>query len=213
MITDFINTFLHLDQHLPLWVNQYGHLIYFIVFLVVFAETGLVIMPLLPGDSLLFALGAMTSIEGGLSLWGLLISLIIAGILGDTVNYHVGKYLGPKAFNKYPKIFRKEYLIATEDFYTKWGAFAIVAARFAPIVRTFVPFVAGIGTMNYKKFLTYNIFGSVLWVSTFLLAGHFFGNLPIVKRNFHIVIFAVIFVSAIPAMLPIIKKLFSQKKV
>jgi Uncharacterized membrane-associated protein len=208
----FIDIILHLDQHLPQWLEFFGLWLYVIMFLVIFCETGLVVTPFLPGDSLLFALGAMTTFEGGLNLWVLFISLVIAGILGDTVNYHIGHYLGPKVFEKYPKLFKREYLVQTEKFYDRWGAFTIVAARFAPIVRTFAPFVAGIGAMKYKKFISYNVVGAIVWVGLFLFAGHFFGNLPIVKRNFHIVIFGVIGVSLIPVVWPFIQAKLDARK-
>ncbi len=197
-----LDIILHLDQHLIEWIAFFGPWIYVILFLIIFCETGLVVTPFLPGDSLLFAVGALTAVENGLSLWVLLLSLTIAGIIGDTVNYHIGKYLGPKVFERESRIFKKEYLDQTRKFYDRWGAFTIVAARFAPIVRTFAPFVAGIGTMPYKKFIIYNVGGAILWVFTFLLAGHFFGNLAVVKRNFHIVIFGVIFVSILPMIIP-----------
>lgn len=197
-----IDIILHLDVHVAEWIQMFGPWIYVIMFLVIFAETGFVVTPFLPGDSLLFALGAFTVIDNGLNLWVLLISLSIAGILGDTVNYHIGKYLGPKVFEKESRFFKKEYLDETQLFYDKWGSFTIVAARFAPIVRTFAPFVAGIGRMNYRKFLYYNVTGGLVWVFTFILAGHYFGNMPAVKRNFHIVIFGVIAVSLIPIVWP-----------
>lgn len=209
---ELIDLILHLDKHLPEWIAYFGPWIYVLMFLVIFCETGLVVTPFLPGDSLLFALGAMTTFEGGLNLWILLFSLIIAGILGDTVNYHIGHHLGPKAFEKYPRLFKREYLMQTEKFYDRWGAFTIVAARFAPIVRTFAPFVAGIGSMQYRRFLSYNVFGAVLWVSIFLFAGHFFGNLPVVKRNFHIVIFGVIGVSLIPVIWPFLQAKLSKSR-
>jgi membrane-associated protein len=205
-MSQFIDIILHLDQYLATWIPMFGPWIYVLMFLVIFCETGLVVTPFLPGDSLLFALGAMTSIGGGLDLSILLISLTIAGILGDTANYHIGKYLGPKVFEKKNRFFKQEYLIQTQAFYDQWGAFTIVAARFAPIARTFAPFVAGIGGMNYKKFISYNVLGAIAWVFTFILAGHFFGNLPLVKRNFHIVIFGVIFVSILPMLVPWFKK-------
>lgn len=204
-MAQFIDIILHLDQHLVAWMGLFGPWIYVLMFLVIFCETGLVVTPFLPGDSLLFALGALTALEDGLNLYVLLASLTVAGIIGDTVNYHIGKYLGPKVFEKDTRFFRKEYLIQTQAFYDRWGAFTIVAARFAPIARTFAPFVAGIGSMNYKRFLSYNVLGAIAWVFTFLLAGHFFGNLPIVKRNFHIVIFGVIFVSILPMLVPWVK--------
>lgn len=214
LLSQFVNTVLHIDQHLLAWLGMFGPWIYVIMFLIIFCETGLVITPFLPGDSLLFALGALTSLSDGegLDLWTLLISLTIAGILGDTVNYHIGKYLGPKVFERDTRFFKKKYLTDTQDFYKKWGAFTIVAARFAPIVRTFAPFVAGVGSMEYKKFLSYNVAGAIAWVFTFILAGHFFGNLPVVKRNFHIVIFGVIFVSLLPMLVPWIKSKMTRSQ-
>lgn len=204
-MTQFIDIMLHLDQHLLAWIGLFGPWIYVLMFLVIFCETGLVVTPFLPGDSLLFALGALSALENGLDVWILLSTLTIAGILGDTCNYHIGKYLGPKVFEQDSRFFKKSYLTDTQAFFERWGAFTIVAARFAPIVRTFAPFVAGIGSMNYKKFLAYNVVGAILWVFIFILAGHFFGNLPIVKRNFHIVIFGVIFVSLLPMLIPWVK--------
>lgn len=212
MIAQFIDIILHLDQHIAQWIIYFGPWLYVILFLIIFAETGLVVTPFLPGDSLLFALGAFTTVENGLNLWVLLISLTVAGVIGDTVNYHIGKYLGPKAFERYPRLFRREYLLQTQNFYNRWGAFTIVAARFAPIVRTFAPFVAGVGAMNYRKFIIYNVAGAILWVFTFILAGHFFGNLPVVKRNFHIVIFGVIAVSLIPIIWPWISSQIEKRK-
>ncbi len=211
-MSQFIDIMLHLDQHLIGWIALFGPWIYVLMFLVIFCETGLVVTPFLPGDSLLFTLGALSALDDGLNMTFLLTSLTIAGILGDTVNYHIGKYLGPKVFEKENRFFKKEYLTYTQAFYSRWGAFTIVAARFAPIARTFAPFVAGIGGMNYKKFISYNIFGAIAWVFTFILAGHFFGNLPAVKRNFHIVIFAVIFVSILPMLIPWVKSKMGNHK-
>ncbi|MGZ3771806.1 MAG: VTT domain-containing protein [Bdellovibrio sp.] len=199
---EIVNIILHIDQHIPQWITFFGPWLYVILFLVIFAETGFVVTPFLPGDSLLFGVGAFTTMNSGLDLWIVLSTLTAAGILGDTVNYHIGKYLGPKVFESESRFFKKEYLKETHAFYEKWGAFTIVAARFAPIVRTFAPFVAGLGAMSYRKFLFYNIVGSIAWVFTFVLAGHFFGNLPAVKGNFHIVIFGVIGVSVIPMVWP-----------
>lgn len=199
---ELIDIILHLDQHIAEWITFFGPWLYVILFLIIFAETGLVVTPFLPGDSLLFAVGTFTVVQGGLDLWTILISLTVAGILGDTVNYHIGKYLGPKVFETNSRFFKRSYLEQTERFYDKWGAFTIVAARFAPIVRTFAPFIAGIGSMKYKKFVSYNVAGAILWVFTFVLAGHFFGNIPVVKKNFHIVIFGVIGVSLLPMLWP-----------
>jgi membrane-associated protein len=159
-MAQFLDIILHLDQHLASWMAFFGPWIYVIMFLVIFCETGLVVTPFLPGDSLLFALGALSALGGGLDIYVLLISLTLAGILGDTVNYHIGKYLGPKVFEKESRFFKKQHLYQTQAFYERWGAFTIVAARFAPIARTFAPFVAGIGAMNYKRFLSYNVAGS-----------------------------------------------------
>jgi membrane-associated protein len=209
-MAQLIDVILHLDAHLVEWVAMFGPWFYLVMFLVIFCETGLVVTPFLPGDSLLFALGALAAIENGPDVWILLISLTIAGILGDTVNYHIGKYLGPKVFEKDTRFFKKKYLDQTSAFYDKWGSFTVVAARFAPIARTFAPFVAGIGAMNYKRFISYNILGAIAWVFTFILAGYFFGNLPVVKRNFHVVIFGVIFVSLIPMLVPWLKSKFAK---
>ena len=210
-MADLINIILHLDQHLLQWIALFGPWFYVLMFLIIFCETGLVVTPFLPGDSLLFALGALAAMENGLDVSLLLISLTIAGILGDTVNYHIGKFLGIKVFEKESRIFKKQYLEQTQAFYAKWGSFTIVAARFAPIARTFAPFVAGIGSMEYKRFISYNIIGAITWVFSFILAGYFFGNLPVVKRNFHIVIFGVIFVSILPMLVPWIKSKFPKR--
>ncbi len=211
-MSQIIEFFLSLDQHLLQGIAFFGPYIYVILFLIIFAETGLVITPFLPGDSLLFALGALTVVEGGLDLSTLMISLIIAAIIGDAVNYYCGSYFGDKVFSTNSRFFKKKHLDQTKEFYDKWGSFTIVAARFAPIVRTFAPFVAGVGKMPYKKFLIYNVFGAVVWVSTFLLAGHFFGNIPAIKKNFQLVIFAIIIISVIPILIPMIKTWLEQRK-
>lgn len=212
-MSQFLDIILHLDSHLMEWIGLFGPWIYVLMFLVIFCETGLVVTPFLPGDSLLFALGALAALDDGLDIYILLVSLTVAGIIGDTVNYHIGKYLGPKVFERESRFFKKEYLVQTQAFYERWGAFTVVAARFAPIARTFAPFVAGIGSMNYRKFLSYNVLGAFIWVFTFILAGYFFGNLPVVKRNFHIVIFGVIFVSILPMLIPWVKSRLQKSKV
>ncbi len=209
-MSELINIILHLDQHLLSWIAMFGPWFYLMMFLIIFCETGLVVTPFLPGDSLLFALGALAALENGLDVWILLISLTVAGVLGDTVNYHIGQYLGPKVFEQDSRFFKKKYLEQTQEFYARWGSFTVVAARFAPIARTFAPFVAGIGSMNYKRFITYNVLGAIAWVFSFILAGYFFGNLPVVKRNFHIVIFGVIGVSMLPMIVPWLKSKFSK---
>lgn len=198
-----LNIILHLDVHLAQWATWLGPWLYLILFLIIFAETGLVVTPFLPGDSLLFAAGALATVpEAPYSVHFLAILLIAAGILGDFVNYSIGKYLGPKIFSKkQSRFFNKEHLIKTQHFYEQYGSPTIIIARFAPIIRTFAPFVAGIGKMNYSKFVVYNAAGAIAWVSSFLYAGYFFGNIPSVKRNFHIIIIAVILVSMMPVVI------------
>lgn len=193
-IIDFI---LHLDKYLNILIQNFGAWTYAILFLIVFAETGLVVTPFLPGDSLLFAAGAFAAV-GSLNVLILAFTLAAAAVLGDTINYSTGKFLGSKAFEKYPKIFKKEYLDKTHKFYEKYGAKTIVLARFVPIVRTFAPFVAGVGKMSYLKFLVYNLAGGILWVALFIFGGYFFGNIPVVKNNFSAVIIIIIIASIIP---------------
>lgn len=196
----FIDFFIHLDKHLTELVQSYGTWTYLILFLIVFCETGLVVTPLLPGDSLLFAAGAIAAI-GSLNPHYLVLLLMIAAILGDTVNYHVGKFLGPAAFkNPNSKIFKKEYLARTQSFYDRYGGKTIIIARFVPIVRTFAPFMAGVGEMTYRYFILYNVIGAVLWVTIGVYAGYFFGELPFVKNNFTVVIMVIIVLSLLPAI-------------
>lgn len=196
----FIDIILHLDTHLNQWLDLLGPWLYIVLFLIVFCETGLVATPFLPGDSLLFALGALAATPGtALELKWLMATLITAGILGDSVNYSIGKYLGPKVFREKSRWFRRDYLLRTEAFYEKHGGKTIVIARFMPIFRTFAPFVAGIGRMKYRRFVLFNVTGAISWVVAFLLGGYFFGNIPSVKQNFHIVILGIIVVSLIPA--------------
>lgn len=213
MLAQIIDIFMHLDVHLAQLSATYGTLIYVILFLIIFAETGLVVTPFLPGDSLLFAAGALASIESsGLSittLWGLLVT---AAILGDNTNYQIGRFLGPKVFNNEKSLFlNPKYLEQTQGFYKEHGGKTVLLARFMPIFRTFVPFVAGVGRMNLGKFVTFSVVGSVLWMTTFLGAGFYFGNLPSVKSNFHIVIFTVIGVSFIPMVLTALRQRFNSR--
>lgn len=199
---EFINTFmdivLHLDTYLTDIVSQYGLLTYGILFGVIFAETGFVVTPFLPGDSLLFAAGAIAAL-GSLNIWGIIAALLIAAIMGDTVNYWIGHFFGRKIVDN-PKItfINQEHIDKTEQFYKKYGGKTIILARFVPIVRTFAPFVAGVGTMEYGKFIAFNVIGGVAWVMLFTLAGYFFGNLEFVQENFHYAIFAIIFLSLLP---------------
>lgn len=202
-IIDFI---IHIDDHLVEIVNDYKTWTYLILFLIIFAETGLVVTPFLPGDSLLFAAGAIIAKpETELNIffmWGL---LIVAGILGDMVNYHVGKYLGPRVFSGKVPFLKREYLERTEQFYQRHGGKTIIYARFIPIIRTFAPFVAGVGSMSYGKFASYNVVGAILWVTSFLFIGYFFGGLPVIKDNFTLVIFAIIGLSIVPPIIQMIK--------
>jgi len=196
---------LHLDRHLHELVLHYGTWVYGILFLIIFAETGLVIMPLLPGDSLLFAAGAVAA-TGGLDPHLLVILLIIAAISGDTVNYSIGHYVGPRVFSQtQSRWLNPQHLQRTHHFYQKHGGKTVVLARFLPIIRTFAPFVAGVGAMNYLRFLMYNIIGGVVWVSSFVYMGYFFGNLPIVKENFTLLILAIIVISLLPLVIEFFK--------
>ncbi|MGN5955631.1 DedA family protein [Sphingobacterium lactis] len=209
-IIDFI---LHIDDHLVEIVNNYQTWTYLILFLIIFAETGLVVTPFLPGDSLLFATGAIIAKpETDLNVFVMWVLLMVAGILGDMVNYHIGKYFGPKAFSGKYKFLKKEYLEKTEKFYEKYGGKTIIYARFVPIIRTFAPFVAGVGSMSYGKFASYNVIGAILWVTSFLFIGYFFGGLPVIKDNFTIVIFAIIFLSLLPPIIEVIKEKYGKKK-
>ena len=201
-IIDFI---LHIDQHLTELAAQYGAWIYGILFLIIFCETGLVVMPLLPGDSLLFAAGSIAAI-GKMNIHLMVVLLIIAAILGDAVNFMIGKFFGEKLFaNPNSKIFKQSHLQKTQQFYAKHGGKTIILARFIPIVRTFAPFVAGMGHMTYHHFLAYNVIGGVLWVTLFSYLGYFFGNLPIVKDNLSLVLIAIIVLSILPGIIEIIR--------
>ncbi len=195
LIKSLIDLFLHLDEYLSTIITQYGTWTYGILFVVIFVETGLVVMPFLPGDSLLFAAGTFAAL-GALNIWVLIGLMIIAAVVGDAVNYTIGHYLGERAYNI--KWIKKEYLEKTHAFFEKHGGKAIFLARFVPIVRTFAPFVAGIGKMTYGYFATYNVVGGVTWVMTFSLLGYFFGNIPFVKANFEFVIVAIILISVVP---------------
>ena len=208
-IIDFI---LHIDQHLTELAAQYGVWIYGILFLIIFCETGLVVMPLLPGDSLLFAAGSIAAI-GKMNIHLMVVLLIIAAILGDAVNFMIGKFFGEKLFaNPNSKIFKQSHLQKTQQFYAKHGGKTIILARFIPIVRTFAPFVAGMGHMTYHHFLAYNVIGGVLWVTIFSYLGYFFGNLPIVKDNLSLVLVAIIVLSILPGIVEIIRHKRAAKK-
>ena len=196
-VKQFVDLFLHLDTHLSQVISQYGTWTYLILFLIVFCETGLVVTPFLPGDSLLFAAGTFAAL-GDLDVWVMMLLLVVAAILGDTVNYWVGAAIGPRAFQGNHRFLKKEHLDRTHAFYEKHGGKTIILARFVPIIRTFAPFVAGVGAMSYGRFLTYNVVGAVLWVALLVLAGFFFGNIPVVRENFTIVILAIVAISVMP---------------
>jgi len=202
-----LDLFLHLDQHLNEWAGVLGPWLYLVLFLIVFCETGLVVTPFLPGDSLLFAIGALASIEGSpLSLPLIAILLITAAVLGDGVNYAIGNYLGPMVFSSdRARLLNRRHLERTHEFYERHGGKTIFLARFVPIIRTFAPFIAGIGRMSYRYFAVYNVTGAISWVLGFLLAGYWFGQLPTVKRNFHIVILAIIVISLMPMLVEYVR--------
>ncbi len=204
---------IHLDRYVVDIVHQYGLWTYLILFLVIFSETGFVVTPFFPGDSLLFAVGAVAAI-GNLNIFGLFALLTLAALAGNITNYWIGSKVGPGIFKKEKsRFFNKEYLEKTRRFYEKYGSLTIVIARFMPFIRTFAPFVAGIGRMKYVRFLFYSFIGSLLWVSLFLFGGYFFGNLPTVKRNFSLVIVAIILISLVPATVSIWKEKKREKAV
>lgn len=206
IIGSLIDFILHIDKHLVSIVNDYQYWTYLILFLIIFAETGLVVTPFLPGDSVLFAMGALLAKpETDLSITVMLLLLIAAAILGDFVNYEIGKYFGIRVFKEDSKIFKPSYLLKTQNFYAKYGSKTIIYARFVPIVRTFAPFVAGISKMTYSHFGKYNIIGGVLWVSLFLLAGYFFGQIEFIQKNFSLVVLAIIGISLLPPIIEVLK--------
>jgi len=205
LIKAFIDILLHLDKHLDLVIRNYGFWTYGIFFLIIFLETGLVVTPFLPGDSLLFAAGAFAAL-GSLDAKWLIVLLSIAAIGGDTLNYWIGYIVGPKVFSKEKSRFlNKDYLYRTHQFYERYGGKTIILARFIPIIRTFAPFVAGIGSMTYGRFIAYNIVGGIAWVAIFVLGGYFFGNIPSVKQNFSLVIAAIIFLSILPGIIEFLR--------
>lgn len=204
-LTQLPDLFLHIDEHLQSAMDVLGIFTYIFLFIIVFAETGLVVTPFLPGDSLLFAAGAIAG-AGHLNIILLYITLLVAAIVGDAVNYWIGNFIGPKVFSKEnSRIFNKAYLEKTREFFDKYGGKAIILARFLPILRTFAPFVAGVGKMKFRTFFAYNIIGAFLWVTGFLFAGYFFGGLPFVEHNFHYVVLAIIAISFVPMIYEYIK--------
>ena len=211
-VKDLLDLMLHLQDHLNAFTSQYGSLVYGLLFLIIFCETGLVVTPFLPGDSLLFAVGALSADPAsGINVWIVGIVMLAAAILGDTVNYWIGRRFSGWATRKFPRIIKQSHLDKTSQFFARYGGKTIIIARFVPIVRTFAPFVAGSGAMDYRKFMTYNVVGAILWVGLLLPAGWYFGNFPIVKNNFELVIFGIIGVSLLPMVIEFARAKFGRK--
>jgi membrane-associated protein len=209
----FIDFVLHIDRHLLEIVTDYQSWTYAILFLIIFCETGLVVTPFLPGDSLLFAAGAVAAMQGNpLNISFLAPMAFAAAFIGDNTNYSIGRFMGHKVYERNYRLIKRKYLDDTHAFYEKHGGKTLIIARFMPIIRTFAPFVAGVGTMKYRRFLIFCIVGNLLWVNTFSFAGYFFGNIPTVKRNFSIVVFAIIFISFIPPMYAFIKQVIKARR-
>lgn len=207
-MADFLELILHVDRYLETLLQLIGNWVYAVLFFIIFSETGFVVTPFLPGDSLLFAVGTLAA-RDLIDPWVAFITMGMAAIIGNVVNYHIGRFVGPKVFYKESSIFfNKKHLDSTHAFYERHGAKAVVIARFLPIFRTFVPFVAGIGRMNYAKFMFYNAFGSILWTLSLLWAGYYFGNIPLIKRNFSLVIIGIVVVSFLPTLI----KIFNLRK-
>jgi membrane-associated protein len=213
IVRQLIDIFMHLDKYLGQIISQYGTLTYLLLFLVIFMETGLVVTPFLPGDSLIFAAGTFASPALGspLNIWVLWVLLCVAAIAGDTVNYWIGHYIGPRAFSGEVRFLKKEYMDRTHAFFEKYGGKTIILARFVPIVRTFAPFVAGVGAMTYGRFITYNVIGGIAWVTIFLWMGYFFGHLPFVQNNFSVIVIAIILISVLPAVYEFVKARLQPK--
>ncbi len=204
ILQSLIDIFLHLDAVLDEVIRTYGVWTYALLFAIIFMETGLVVTPFLPGDSLIFAAGTFAAI-GSLNVWLVWLLLFVAAVLGDSVNYWIGSRVGPRAFEGNVRFLKKEYLDQTQEFYDKHGGKTIVLARFVPIVRTFAPFVAGVGTMEYRRFISYNVLGAFLWTGLFIALGYFFGNIPFVQKNFELVVIAIILVSIVPMVIEFVR--------
>lgn len=208
LIKSLFDFLMHLDRYLDLWANEYGILLYAILFLIVFTETGLIVMPLLPGDSLLFAAGALAARPtNDLNVWIIMPLLIVAALLGDNVNYFVGRFLGTQIKSRERILFfKREYIAETEKFYEKYGGRTVIIARFIPIVRTIAPFVAGAGSMLYSTYIRFCIIGAIVWVVSITLLGYFFGNFPVVQKNFELVVFGIVGLSLLPIVYQFFKK-------
>jgi membrane-associated protein len=213
LLKSFIEFILHIDKHLAEIVTNYQSWTYLILCIIIFCETGLIVTPLLPGDSLLFAAGAIAALPGNpLSPFVLVVLVLISAFAGDNTNFSIGKFLGHKVYEKNYKLIKKEYLDKTHLFYEKHGGKTLVIARFMPIIRTFAPFVAGVGQMTYRRFLIFCIIGNILWVNTFIFAGYLFGNIPVIKRNFSLVVFLIIFVSLLPTFYAVVIQFIENRK-
>jgi membrane-associated protein len=215
---ELIDLILNVDEHLTVFVQQHPTLVYGVLFAIIFAETGLVVTPFLPGDSLLFAAGTIAAL-GDMNVWILMLILWVAAVLGDAVNYSVGKYIGPRVFRpegrkgRFERLLNPKHLERTHEFFEKYGGKAVVLARFVPIVRTFIPFVAGAGSMTYSKFAFYNVSGGALWIIVCVGAGYMFGNIPVIKENFELVIIGIIFVSILPMIIEVIRARSAARQV
>ncbi len=213
LINELIYFILHIDIIMEGWVHDYQNWTYLILFMIIFCETGLVVTPFLPGDSLLFAAGAFAAKESHpLNIVIIVFLLMTAAFAGDNTNYFIGRFLGMKVYEKNYKLIKKEYLNKTHTFYEKHGGKALIIARFMPIIRTFAPFVAGVGTMKYMRFFSFSIIGNIIWVNLFAFGGYFFGNLPYVKNNFTLVILGIIIISLLPVVITVIKNIAERKK-
>ncbi len=213
IIKGFLDFILHIDIHLQHWVIDYRAWTYLFLFLIIFCETGLVVTPFLPGDSLLFAAGTLAAMPGNpLNLLVIIPLLIVAAFLGDNTNYFIGRILGSKVYDKDYKLIKKKYLVKTHSFYEKHGGKTLIIARFMPIIRTFAPFVAGIGTMRYLRFISFSIIGNISWVTLFASGGYFFGNIPVIRKNFTLAILGIIFISLLPMIIALIKNLSEKWK-
>ena len=214
---ELIDIFLHVDEHLADFIATHGRLVYGLLFAIIFAETGFVVTPFLPGDSLLFAAGAMAAL-GSLNVWAVMVLLFAAAVLGDAVNYSAGRYVGPRVFRpegrtgRLERLLNPKHLERTHEFFERYGGKAVVLARFVPIVRTFIPFVAGAGAMTYSKFAFYNVFGGALWVVTCVGAGYLFGNIPVIKQNFELVVLGIIAVSVLPMVVEVIRQRSARRR-
>lgn len=212
ILQHFLDFVLHLDKHLAELIQQYDVWTYAILFLIIFVETGVVVLPFLPGDSLLFAAGSLAALPGSpLNVVLLIALLIVAAVLGDTLNYHIGDYIGPRVFRRDYRFLKREHLMRTQEFYEKHGAKTIIIARFVPIVRTFAPFIAGVGTMTYGKFLSYNVIGGVVWVTSLTVAGYFLGSIPFIQKNFGLFTLLIIAISVLPVVIEFVKHRFASR--